>query len=255
MTPIVGAAWALFGLAVGSFANVCVARFPYGEGVVRGRSRCPHCGVTLRAWPDLLPVASWVLLGGRCRACRGPISARYPALEIFMAVLFALAFWKYPDDLLRLAWTSFWLGYFLVVAAIDLETRLILNQTTYPGAVAAVLGNVFLFDVPLSSLWRSPVFGAFAAGWLMLAVGWLGRVMFRKEAMGLGDVKLMLVLGGLFGLGGALRAFLVGSVVGGVVSLLLVALGRVELRGTVAYGPFLALGGMLELLGWTPALW
>lgn len=238
--------WVGLGLLVGSFANVLIARLPYGEGVTRGRSRCPHCGETIRAFPDLVPVLSWVLLRGRCRACAAPISARYPIVEILSGGLFLLA-WRAGRSPAEIVWLGAWLWFLLVVAVIDLETRLILNVMTYPAAALAVAGR-FLWFAPPNTIAENPLFGAWFAGGSLWLVGWIGGKVFRKEAMGMGDVKLMVVLGGLLGAAGSLEAFLLGSILGGLVSLILVLAGRVEMKGAVPYGPFLAAGGAWVLL-------
>lgn len=241
------AVWFLLGLAFGSFANLAAARLPYGENIFRGRSRCPGCAATIRAVPDLLPVVSWFALAGRCRACGARISVQYPLVEVVMGFLFVLAH-RAGGDPVRAAWLAFWLGYLFVVAVIDLRTRLILDAMTYPGVVLAVAGNLLLFDMPLSSLSRSPFFGAWVGAGLLYLVRAAGGKFFGEEAMGLGDVKLMAVAGGLLGAEGVVSAFFLGSIAGGVVSVVLLLARRVGRRTPIPYGPFLALGTAIVLV-------
>jgi leader peptidase (prepilin peptidase)/N-methyltransferase len=228
---------AVAGLLAGSFFNVVIARLPRHESLLRPRSRCPHCGHPVRPY-DNVPVVSWLILRGRCRDCGEPISARYPLVELLTAALFAAVVIDTGAN------EHVWLGLALVavlvpVAFIDLDHRIIPNAIVLPGAVAAV---AIVAATEPSKLGEHLIAGAAAAGFLLVAV------LAYPRGMGMGDVKLAGVLGLYLGrsVGPAmLVALLSGTIVGVVI---IARKGAAEGRKTaVAFGPFLALGGLVGL--------
>jgi leader peptidase (prepilin peptidase)/N-methyltransferase len=228
---------AVAGLLAGSFFNVVIARLPRHESLLRPRSRCPHCGHPVRPY-DNVPVVSWLILRGRCRDCGEPISARYPLVELLTAALFAAVVIDTGAN------EHVWLGLALVavlvpVAFIDLDHRIIPNAIVLPGAVAAV---AIVAATEPSKLAEHLIAGAAAAGFLLVAV------LAYPRGMGMGDVKLAGVLGLYLGrsVGPAmLVALLSGTIVGVVI---IARKGAAEGRKTaVAFGPFLALGGLVGL--------
>ena len=275
MTEIPPAFWivsaAAFGAIFGSFGNVCVYRLPRRcLSILRPRSACPACRSPI-AWYDNIPVASFLMLGGRCRRCRAPIGWRYPAIEILTAVLFALAMQAELDrsglagqspSLARVAVDCALLAALLVAAAVDFEFRIIPDEITKPGVVAGLLASVAVPDLqrlPLSLAALggpgSPRLDALATavlgalwGWALLkAVQVFGEILFRKEAMGLGDVKLMAMLGAFLGPHAVTLLFFLGCCFGSVWGLVQFVLTRDRY---VAFGPFLAMAaGVLILAG------
>ncbi|HEY6104418.1 MAG TPA: prepilin peptidase [Anaeromyxobacteraceae bacterium] len=263
------AAWAAaLGAAVGSFLNVVVARLPRGESLVRPRSRCPSCRAPI-AWYDNVPILSWVLLGGRCRTCRAPVSFRYPLVEALGALAALLAFQRHGLSLPAAAELAF-AAVLLALAFIDLDTWLLPNALTWPllagGVIAAAAG---LGPAPLgASLWGAGLgFAAFAA------VAWAGARVFRKEALGFGDVWLLAGIGAWLGARALLPVVLLASLQGSLVGIALILAGKatpgpgaapqdawVPPKNAVPFGPFLALGALEWLwLGevlarWVPAL-
>jgi leader peptidase (prepilin peptidase)/N-methyltransferase len=247
MTTLPAAAFALvLGSIVGSFLNVVAHRLPRGESVVRPRSRCPGCGTAIRPY-DNVPVLSWLLLRGRCRDCREPISPRYPLVEAGTALLCALVV------VVKGAHASALLGIALVlvlvpITLIDLEVRLIPNKLTLTGAVAAV-ALVALTDS--GALVEHLIAGAAAGGFLLLAV------LAYPRGMGMGDVKLAGMLGLFLGraVGPAMFVALIsGTLVG---ALIMARVGAEKGRKTaIPFGPYLALGGLVglfagdALVGW-----
>ena len=226
---------ALGGLLVGSFLNVVAYRLPRGESLTHPRSRCPHCDTQLRAI-DNIPVVSWVALRGRCAHCGGPVSARYPLVELSTALLY-VAVVATQDDAARIV-----LGLLLVTALvpitlIDLDHRIIPNRITGPAAIAAVVAIVALDrDFLVEAL-----IAALAGGGFFLIAALL-----YPRGMGMGDVKLAGVLGLYLGraVAPAILIALVGGVLVGVA--VIARKGAVEGRKTaVPFGPFLALGGMI----------
>src|SRR5215210_489530 len=228
---------ALAGLLVGSFLNVVAYRLPRGESLAHPRSRCPSCGEPIRPY-DNIPVVSWLLLRGRCRHCGAPISARYPAVELATAVLYALVV-ALKDEPVEIA-----LGLMLVTALvpitlIDLELRLIPNKITLPAAIAAIVAGVVL---DIGFVPEQLIAGAAAGGFFLLAA------LAYPRGMGMGDVKLAGMLGLYLGRAGA-PAIFAGLIAGVVVGAVIIARkGAREGRKTaVPFGPFLALGGLLGL--------
>ncbi len=239
------AALVLTGLLVGSFLNVVVHRLPLGVSVVGGRSACPGCATTIRAY-DNVPVLSWLALRGRCRACAMPISARYPLVEAGTAVLVGLVALVHADDGPRLA-----LGVVLVLllvpmALIDLDHRIIPNKLTGLGALLAI-GLGFALD-PAGQPERL-IAGAGAGLFFLLAA------LAYPGGMGMGDVKLAAVLGLFLGVAVA-PALLVALVVGVAVGAVIIARLGAELgrKTAVPFGPFLALGGVVALLAGEPII-
>jgi leader peptidase (prepilin peptidase)/N-methyltransferase len=282
-------AWALFGLVVGSFLNVVVHRLPLeGESVLRPlRSRCPNCRHELAAWENV-PLVSWLLLRGRCRSCRWPIPLRYPLVELGNACLWACAGALAPSFAVALVQAVVLSG-LVVASAVDFDRFEIPDEVSIGGILVAPL-CAFLLPELHASTWVAreladgpevdrvgAALGALAgiavgAGSL-LAIGWLGKKLFRREAMGLGDVKLLAAGGGFVGPGGALVALFLGSLVASLVGVANLARffclsrGRARARAAVKplgrslasariagrylpFGPYLGLGIGIVLLAW-----
>jgi leader peptidase (prepilin peptidase)/N-methyltransferase len=229
---------ALFGAVVGSFLNVVAYRLPRGESLVRPPSRCPGCGVGIRPY-DNVPVLGWVLLRGRCRSCRAPISSRYPVVEALTAAL-AVAVVLAKHSAYGIVLGLVLVGILVPVALIDLDHRIIPNKITLPASVAAVAIGLALRP---SAVPEQLIAGA-AAGGLLLAF-----LLIYPRGMGMGDVKLAAVLGLFLGRSVAVALFtgvLAGSLVGGFI---IARRGIAEGRKTaVPFGPFLAFGGVVALL-------
>jgi leader peptidase (prepilin peptidase)/N-methyltransferase len=202
----------LFGACIGSFLNVCVARWPREQSVVRPRSRCPKCGHQLR-WYENIPLASWIALRGRCRSCREPISIQYPAVELAVALGWAGAFWYFGVNL-----EAFRIAVFgttlLGIALTDALHYLIPDGFTLFGLLWTVATSVIGFVLAEPSHFATPydaLVGACAGAGMIAIVGWLGEVALRREAMGLGDVTLMAFVGAAVGPTRALVTVFVGA--------------------------------------------
>ena len=245
MTPSVFAtAFAFFvGLCVGSFLNVCIARWPAELSVIRPRSRCPNCGHQL-AWFENVPVVSWLVLRARCRCCDERISAIYPLGEILVGVVWALcvARWGPTFTALRVA---VFLTILSGVALTDLRHYLIPDGFTVTGLLwtlltafaAPFLGETLLFAGPYDAL-----IGACAGAGLIAIVGWLGEAALKREAMGMGDMTLMAFVGAALGPTRAVLTVFLGAAIGAVVFLLVVYPIALVRRGRVASQTELALG-------------
>ncbi len=232
-----------FGLCTGSFLNVVIARLPQGKNIVFPRSACPRCG-HLIAWYDNIPVASWLVLRGRCRSCGGPISWRYPAVEALTAGLFALALLRFgagPDLIVGLLF----LGALLVITGIDLDHQIIPDEITVPGIAVGLLANLVTGRVP----WLDSLLGIGVAGGVFFVI-----ILLSRGGMGGGDMKLGAMMGAFLGWKLGILAVLLGVLSGGLVAVVLLALGRKGRKDAVPFGPFLALGGAVSLLWGEPIL-
>jgi leader peptidase (prepilin peptidase)/N-methyltransferase len=213
----------LTGAAIGSFLNVCIARWPHEQSVIRPPSKCPHCETPIK-WYDNIPILGWLRLGGKCRNCRAPISVVYPAVELAVALgwLFAAFTWGPSLTAVRVAvFGTVMLG----IAITDARHYVIPDGFTVFGlvfvlamsVVSGVRGELTPFAMPWDAL-----VGACAGAGAIAIVGWLGEVVLKKEAMGFGDVTLMAVVGAALGPGRSLLVIFLGAAVGAITFLLVV---------------------------------
>src|SRR3954471_17705260 len=229
---------ALGGLIIGSFLNVVAYRLPRGESLAHPPSRCPSCGAGVKPY-DNVPVLSWLVLRGRCRACKAPISPRYPIVEALTGALYALVTWARWDDASGIALGIVLVTILIPIALIDFEHRIIPNRITGPAAVVAiVIGLVLDMDFVVEQL----IAGAAAGGFFLLAA------VAYPRGMGMGDFKLAGVMGLYLGRAVGL-AVLVGLVAGVVVGAVIIARvgAKAGRKQAVPFGPFLALGGVIAI--------
>ncbi|MGO9855011.1 MAG: prepilin peptidase [Acidimicrobiales bacterium] len=229
----------LLGLAVGSFLNVVIYRVPRGESIVSPRSACPTCGAPIRE-RDNVPVVSWLLLRGRCRDCKAPISPRYPLIELVCAGLFAGTAARFGHQWDLPAYLVLFAG-LLALSCIDIEQLLLPKKIVYPltGLVTALL----LLAAAATGEWH-----AFATA-VYCALGWFA-VFFAlnfisPRILGFGDVRLSLVLGvalGWLGVWYVLLGFFAANLIGAVIGLALIATKHMSRNDRIPYGVFLALG-------------
>lgn len=248
-SPVFETTALLLGLIVGSFANVCIYRLPRRQSVVTPPSRCPSCGALIRAF-DNVPVLSWLLLRGRCRACRGPISPRYPAVEAANGLLWlALAAARGPraQTFVGMALVTA----LLVLSVIDLEHQILPDAVTLPG-VAAGLAASFLPGSPVRPL--SALLAA-AGGWLAFAaVAKAYRLVRGVEGLGQGDWKMAAMLGAFLGWQPMLLTVLIAAVAGTLVGLGAVALRGRDMRHALPLGTFLGAAGIAVVFFGDPIL-
>jgi leader peptidase (prepilin peptidase)/N-methyltransferase len=226
----------LFGLVIGSFLNVVVARLPEHRSLWAPRSSCPGCGAPL-AWHDNIPLLSFALLGRRCRACAIPISWRYPIIEATTGVLFGAAFVRFGATPHFVA-AMILLAALVAITAIDLQHQIIPDAITLPGIVAGVLANVATRHVSVID----SVLGIVLGGGVFLVI-----ILVSRGGMGGGDMKLAAMLGAFLGWKVALLALFFAVVAGGSLAIVLLASGLRGRKDPVPFGPFLALGGAVGL--------
>lgn len=236
----------LFGMAVGSFVNVCIYRLPRRLSIFHPRSHCPNCGMTLR-WVDLVPLLSYLWLLGKCRYCKTPISPRYFVVELMTALLFVAAVKCYHLSLgAVLIATS--LAALLVIAFVDWEFFLVPDEAVWALGIFGVLRQIVTEASPRAVGFS--LLGALVAGGIVWLIGVIGRWLFRREAMGFGDVKIAAAIGTHLGLAWtALLSFILLSVfIGAAVGGSLAIIQRRSLTGYMPFGPAMAAAAGLMLL-------
>ena len=284
---------ALLGLAFGSFLNVCLSRWPERESVVKPRSHCRNCGRTLEWWENI-PLASWIALRGRCRTCKAKISWRYPLVELLIAVLWALIAIQplpdFPSDefVASLFFYSFanrfltmlLLWVLVALAILDAENLWLPNFLTLSGIVVGFLSvsaNPFVllllakrtgipfteeFEHARFGLWSPMLYAALATilpALLIVLIRWTYWLIRRREGIGLGDAKLMAMLGVWLGLSGALLSFAIGVFLGAIFALIALAVPAARresnswLAAKMPLGTFLCIGGIVSAL-WGPSI-
>jgi leader peptidase (prepilin peptidase)/N-methyltransferase len=231
----------LFGSVVGSFLNVCIHRLPREESVVTPRSRCPACLTTIRA-VDNIPLLSFALLRGRCRACGHPISWRYPLVEALTGILFAMTVARFGVTIQTAFLLTFLCG-LVVVSFIDLDHQIIPNAITLPGIPLGLLAGLLLGEPPLLDRVMGTLLGA---GFLYLVL-FYGGALCGQEAMGEGDLNLIALVGAFLGWKAVAVTILLGCLFGSAVGLALMAVRRLGRRQHIPFGPFLSLGAVVAL--------
>ena len=212
------------------------------------RSRCPSCGHAI-AWHENIPVLSYLRLGGKCSACKAPISPRYPLFEIGTAAVFAAVAWRFGAQASTLAWCAF-AAVLIALAGIDWDTTLLPDNLTLPLLWAGLLASLAGLTVPLSAA----VWGA-VVGYLSLwSVYWLFKLVTGKEGMGYGDFKLLAALGAWLGVTMVLPVILGASVIGALVGIGMKLTSNLREGRYVPFGPFLAGSGLAVLFIGSPRL-
>jgi leader peptidase (prepilin peptidase)/N-methyltransferase len=234
-------ALALMGLAIGSFLNVCIQRIPKGVSIVTPPSRCETCGRELR-WYHNIPVISWMVLRGRCGFCGAPVSARYPAVEILTALVFAahgpIFGWE-PLLPVRLAFAAT----LIVLAFIDLDHRILPNSITLPGIALGIACSIWL-----PPGWRAALIGAALGGGMLWLVGEAYFRLRGVEGMGMGDVKMLAMIGAFLGWRAVLVTLVLASIAGAAVGLVLMRRQREGMAYALPFGTFLSAGALVASL-------
>jgi len=241
----------ILGLCFGSFLNVCICRIPAEISLSQPPSTCPKCNTRIKGY-DNIPVLSWLLLGGKCRACNAPISVGYPLIELTAGLFFLTLYLIYG-----MSWIT--PVYCLAVFGLLLATFVDLAEMWIPDRVS--IGGMIVF--PLLSMLVPELHGA--AGWLgglkasaigfaagfggFWLIGKIGTAIFKKDAMGFGDVKLMGGLGALLGWQAVLYILFFSALAGSLIGVALILMNRKELSSQIPYGPYLALAAFSWMLG------
>ncbi len=238
MTDAPLAVFGLFGLLVGSFLNVCIYRLPRRESIVWPSSKCGSCGRPL-AWFENVPLVSWMALRGRCRTCRARISVMYPAVEAATGALFAvapLAFGVTPLLAVRLVFGCA----MVVLFAIDLRHRILPNAITLPGVVVGMASSLFLPPGVVAAL-----VGAAAGGGVLYAINEAYYRARGVDGLGMGDVKMLAMIGAFLGWRQTLVTLMLASCLGSVVGVGLILSRRGGMKAALPFGTFLAVGALI----------
>ena len=236
---------AVLGLIVGSFLNVCIYRLPRRESVVWPASRCTSCGRAL-AWFDNVPVVSWLLLRGRCRTCQARISSVYPVVELVTALVFAGGAAIYGVSWM-LAVRLVFASALIVLFMIDLEHQILPNVITLPGIVAGFVASWFL-----PPGWVSSLIGIAAGGGVLFLIAEAYYRVRGQEGLGMGDVKMLAMIGAFLGWQLTILTLVLASFVGSIVGVALIASGRGGMQAALPFGTFLALGALVAAVAGEP---
>ncbi len=261
--------YTLLGLIIGSFLNVCIYRLPRGESIVFPRSHCPGCGQSIAAW-DNVPVVSYLWLRGKCRRCKKPISLQYPVVEILTGLAFYVCAWKW--DFTSPAYVnSILLAVIIVLIFIDYQHQILPNLITLPGLIAGILLCPFqtssLFNDGLTQglasivsahnsdplvPWAGSILGALAGGGTLYLVASAYELVRKRQGLGMGDVKMMAMVGAFLGWRLALLTIFCGSFLGSIIGIFLILFRGNNLQTKLAFGTFLGPGAALALFGGLP---
>lgn len=263
----------VIGSSIGSFLNVVIARLPAGESIVRPRSRCPTCGAMIPWWLNV-PVLSWILLRGRCRSCKRPISARYLMVELLTGLLFVACLSTFGFSLASLAGAILVSG-LVVITFVDIDIWEIPDEISIPGIAIGCALRPIAFHVP----WYDGILGALIGAAFLALVRWIYFLLRKTEGMGFGDVKLIAMIGAFLGPRGLVPSILVASLSGSLIGAIVLITARARGQTTsapvepapqpepepepedadeeeddwepppnaVPFGPFLALGALAQL--------
>ena len=246
MTPLIWLVYAgLFGACIGSFLNVVIYRLPLGQSIVSPPSRCPKCGYRLQ-WYDNVPIVGWLLLGGRCRKCKNSISVQYPIVELITALMFVLVVWLTPPGPLLI--TRLLLVCILIVLfGIDLEHQILPNSITLPGIVTGLLLSL----IAPPGL-RDALIGVVVGGGILYAIAWGYYLWRREEGLGMGDVKMLAMIGAFLGWKAVLVTLVLSSFSGALIGVALIAAQRGGMKLALPFGTFLAIGAAVAMFAGEP---
>jgi leader peptidase (prepilin peptidase)/N-methyltransferase len=235
------AVFVVFGLLIGSFLNVVIARLPEGRSLVRPGSACPGCGAAI-AWYDNVPILSFVALRARCRACGMRIPWRYPLVEAVTGALFGAAGLAFGPTLHGVVAAAL-LAALFAITMIDLERKIIPDLITLPGILAGVAANLATGRVG----WLDSLLGIAVGGVVFIAIALLGSWLAGQDAMGGGDIKLAAMLGAFLGWKVLLLSLFASALGGGILAAVLLGSGLRGRKDPLPFGPFLAVGGAMGL--------
>ncbi len=232
----------IIGLILGSFLNVVIYRLPRGTSIVKPGSFCPHCNSPIK-WFDNIPVLSFIILGGKCRNCKKPISLRYPIVEILTAFALLLVYKKFYFSFQFFGSIIFSLS-LIVLAFIDLEHKILPDKITLSGF------TFFLFyslSNPSKKIWDSLGGALVGAGSLML-IYLLYYFIKKEEGLGLGDVKMMLMVGVFLGIGKTFLTLIIASLLGSIAGLIIAIIMKKGMKYALPFGVFLSIGAFISLI-------
>ncbi|MEK6223595.1 MAG: prepilin peptidase [Thermodesulfobacteriales bacterium] len=255
----------IFGTVIGSFLNVCIYRLPKEESIVYPGSHCTSCNEPISFYNNI-PILSYLFLRGKCSKCNSKISFRYPLVEILTGLLFLATVWSFGLSIETLFYLIF-ISALIPITFIDLEHMIIPNVITYPGIIVGILYNalktdwdyglelinnfsmgiqsffLLLSEVPI----LDSIFGVILGGGILLLIAYVYEAVKKRQGMGMGDVKLLAMIGAFFGWEGVLFVIFLGSILGSVIGISIIIAKRGDLKYALPFGPFLSIAAIIYI--------
>jgi len=231
----------IFGALVGSFLNVCIFRLPKKESIIWPGSHCPHCKKPIKFY-DNIPLISYILLMGKCRYCKNPISFQYPLVEGTTALCSLFLIMKFGPSLSYLFYFAL-VAALIVITVIDLYHQIIPDVINLPGIGVGLIASLIL---PQNTFLNSLI-GALLGGGSLFIVGTLYQWFFKREGMGGGDVKLLAMIGAFLGWKAVILTILLSSLIGSITGIIIMVLKGKDFKYAIPFGPFLSLGAVISL--------
>lgn len=228
----------VLGLIIGSFLNVCIYRIPEELSIVTPPSSCTACKNRI-LWYDNIPIVSFIILKGRCRRCSEKISWLYPAVELMSGALAALLIYKFGPTV-EFAVLYFFSASLIVIAFIDLQHQIIPNEISIPGIFLGFLYSFFNPHLP----WKDSLLGILVGGGVLALIALIYYLLTKTDGMGIGDIKLLAMIGAFLGVGGVVFTLVVGSIVGSVAGLIIMIAYGGDSKTKIPLGFFLSLGAV-----------
>jgi len=255
----------IFGAVIGSFLNVCIYRLPREESIVFPPSHCTSCGSGIKFYHNI-PIIGFLLLRGKCATCKEGISFMYPFVEFLAGALFLGTLFSFGLTLHTLFYTAFIFS-LIVITFIDLEHLIIPNVISYPGILVGLIFNALITDWPLAGkaidylradyssilavIVQVPIldslFGVILGGGILLLIAYSYEKLRGREGMGMGDVKLLAMIGAFLGIQGVVFVILVSSILGTVVGLSMILLQKGDFKYALPFGPFLSIAAVVYI--------
>ncbi|MEE9174910.1 MAG: prepilin peptidase [Thermodesulfobacteriota bacterium] len=255
----------ILGLIIGSFLNVCIYRLPREESIVYPGSHCTSCKKSISFYHNI-PILSYIFLGGRCSHCNSKISFSYPLVEILSGLLFVATLWKFGMILDTLFYLLFISG-LIVITFVDLKHMIIPNVITYPGILVGILYNAlttnwqnslelvsnfsFGFQNFFELLNEVPIldslFGVILGGGILLLIAYTYEIIRKRQGMGMGDVKLLALIGAFLGWQGVFFVIFLSSILGSIVGLSIIITRKGDLKYALSFGPFLSIAAIIYI--------
>ena len=237
----------VFGLIFGSFANVCIYRMPRNMSIVKPNSHCTNCNTFIK-WYDNIPILSYILLKGKCRNCNSPISIKYPLVEFFCGILFLSMYYLYGFTFMLIPFCIFVFS-LLVTTVIDFEFKIIADEISFMLIIVGIATSFFNLSLG-ETIWQR-VLGSFlgflAGGGSLFVIAYIGKLIFKQDAMGGGDIKIMAGIGAFVGWDKVLFAIFVASLFGSIVGIILIICKKIGRKQEMPFGPYLAIASYLTL--------
>jgi len=227
----------VIGIIVGSFLNVCIYRIPKGESIAYPPSHCPICGNRIR-WYDLIPIVSWVILRGKCRNCEEKISIKYPLIELFTGLFFALAYIEYGLTIYSLKYIIL-ISYLIVIGIIDYNTTDVYSVTTWSGIILGVVFIIINYFMGLSV--KTYIYGGLLSG------GIIAAIILLTNGMGWGDAEICLLSGLFLGLANSIVMLLLSFIIGGIVGVMLIITKRKTKKDYIPFGPSISVAAIIVI--------